>query len=105
MKISKPPCGSPTSPWELKTYGGKGARSMDLRRATLSSDNSVYAQLVSDLGPDKVKETARMMGIKSKLLGVCAETLGGLHRRRLAARRWPTPTRRSSTAATATARA
>ena len=47
-------------------------------RATLASDNSVYAQLVSDLGPDKVKETARMMGIKSKLNGFCAESLGGL---------------------------
>ena len=78
MKITKPPCGSPADPWELKTYGGKGAGTMDLRRATLASDNSVYAQLVSDLGPDKVKETARMMGIKSKLLGVCAESLGGL---------------------------
>jgi penicillin-binding protein 1A len=78
MKITKPPCGSPTSPWELKTYGGKGAGTMDLRTATLKSDNSVYAQLVSDLGPDKVKETARMMGVKSKLLGVCAESLGGL---------------------------
>jgi len=78
MKISKPPCGSPAAPWELKTYGGKGAGTMDLRTATLKSDNSVYAQLVSDLGPDKVKETARMMGIKSKLLGVCAESLGGL---------------------------
>ena len=78
MKITKPPCGSPAYPWELKTYGGKGAGTMDLRRATLASDNSVYAQLVSDLGPDKVKETARMMGIKSKLLGVCAESLGGL---------------------------
>ncbi|MDA0181057.1 transglycosylase domain-containing protein [Solirubrobacter phytolaccae] len=78
MKIAKPPCGSPTAPWELKTYGGKGAGTMDLRTATLKSDNSVYAQLVSDLGPDKVKETARMMGIKSKLLGVCAESLGGL---------------------------
>ena len=78
MKITKPPCGSPASPWELKTYGGKGAGTMDLRSATLKSDNSVYAQLVSDLGPDKVKETARMMGIKSKLIGVCAESLGGL---------------------------
>jgi penicillin-binding protein 1A len=78
MKITKPPCGSAAYPWELKTYGGKGAGTMDLRRATLASDNSVYAQLVSDLGPDKVKETARMMGIKSKLLGVCAESLGGL---------------------------
>src|SRR4051794_20959520 len=78
MKISTPPCGSPQTPWEVKTYGGKGAGTMTLHRATLASDNSVYAQLTSDLGPDKVKETARMMGIKSKLLGVCAETLGGL---------------------------
>ena len=51
---------------------------MDLHRATLRSDNSVYIQLAADLGPDKVKETARMMGIKSKLMGYCAETLGGL---------------------------
>ena len=47
-------------------------------QATLNSDNSVYTQLAADLGPDKVKETARMMGIKSKLNGYCAETLGGL---------------------------
>jgi penicillin-binding protein 1A len=78
MKITKPPCGSPATPWELKTYSGTGRGSMDLRSATLASDNSVYAQLVSDLGPDKVKETARLMGIKSKLIGVCAESLGGL---------------------------
>ena len=51
---------------------------MNLLRATLASDNSVYIQLAADLGPDKVKETARMMGIKSKLNGYCAETLGGL---------------------------
>lgn len=78
MKITKPPCGSPQVPWELKTYDNSSRGSISLRAATLSSDNSVYAQLVSDLGPDKVKETARMMGIKSKLLGVCAESLGGL---------------------------
>ncbi|MBE2317047.1 transglycosylase domain-containing protein [Solirubrobacter sp. CPCC 204708] len=78
MRITKPPCGSPQTPWELKTYSGSGAGTMDLAEATTRSDNSVYAQLVSDLGPDKVKETARLMGIKSKLLGVCAESLGGL---------------------------
>lgn len=78
MKITKPPCGSPQVPWELKTYDNSSRGSITLRSATLSSDNSVYAQLVSDLGPDKVKETARMMGIKSKLIGVCAESLGGL---------------------------
>jgi penicillin-binding protein 1A len=74
IEFTDPPC----APWEVKTYGGKGAGSMNLVRATLASDNSVYAQLTSDLGPDKVKETARMMGIKSKLNGFCAESLGGL---------------------------
>ena len=74
-KIDSPACGAP---FEIKTYGGNSGGSMDLHRATLRSDNSVYIQLAADLGPDKVKETARMMGIKSKLMGYCAETLGGL---------------------------
>ena len=69
---------APRDPWKVKTYGGTGAAASNLVRATLASDNSVYAQLTSDLGPDKVKETARMMGIKSKLNGFCAESLGGL---------------------------
>jgi penicillin-binding protein 1A len=74
-KIDSPACGAP---FEIKTYSAKGGGSMNLVRATLASDNSVYIQLAADLGPDKVKETARMMGIKSKLSGYCAETLGGL---------------------------
>ena len=78
MKLDDPPCGSPASPWEVKTYSGTGGGTMNLVSATLASDNVVYAQLTSDLGPDKVKETARMMGIKSKLNGFCAESLGGL---------------------------
>ena len=78
MTLDDPPCGSPASPWEVKTYSGSGGGTMNLVRGTLASDNIVYAQLASDLGPDKVKETARMMGIKSKLNGFCAETLGGL---------------------------
>jgi len=78
MELDDPPCGSPASPWKVKTYSGTGRGSINLVSATLASDNSVYAQLTSDLGPDKVKETARMMGIKSKLNGFCAESLGGL---------------------------
>jgi len=80
MELKDPPCGTPADPWEVKTYGGKGAGGMNLVQATLKSDNSVYAQLTADLGPDKVKETARMMGIKSTLNGFCAESLGGLER-------------------------
>ena len=35
------------------------AATMSLRQATLKSDNSVYIQLAMDLGPEKVKKTAR----------------------------------------------
>src|SRR3954449_12313349 len=81
MELKEPPCGSPGYPWEVKTYGGRGAGTLSLHQATLLSDNSVYAQLTSDLGPDKVRETARMMGIKSKLSCCCAEWGGGRENR------------------------
>jgi penicillin-binding protein 1A len=64
--------------FEIKTYSGSGAGSMTLRRATIASDNSVYIQLAMDLGPDEIKRTARAMGIRSKLNGYPAESLGGL---------------------------
>jgi penicillin-binding protein 1A len=73
--IDQPDCGAP---FDIKTYGGTSGGNMTLHQATLRSDNSVYIQLASDLGPDKVKQTARMMGITSPLHGYCAETLGGL---------------------------
>jgi penicillin-binding protein 1A len=73
--IDAPQCGAP---FDIKTYGGTGAGDLTLHQATLKSDNSVYIQLAADLGPDKVKETARMLGITSPLHGYCAETLGGL---------------------------
>ncbi len=46
--------------------------------ATLASDNTVYAQLALDLGPDSIADTAKDMGIETKLDGLPAETLGGL---------------------------
>src|SRR5829696_8153554 len=64
--------------FEIRTYGGTSGGTMSLRQGTLKSDNSVYIQLAMDLGPDNVKDTARMMGIKSTLKGYPAETLGGL---------------------------
>ncbi len=74
ITFTSPPC----APWTVKTYGGTSGGDETLHAATLRSDNSVYAQLTSDLGPDKVKETARMLGITSPLHGYCAESLGGL---------------------------
>ena len=65
-------------PWKVKTYGGTYGGSMNLVRATTQSDNTVYAQLILDVGPDAVKEAAKDLGITSKLDGYPAEGLGGL---------------------------
>ncbi len=67
-------------PIETKTYDNSYGGRMNLVRATLKSDNTVYMQLGLDLGPDAVREAARKMGIKSKLNGYPAEILGGLER-------------------------
>jgi penicillin-binding protein 1A len=64
--------------WKVKTYGGDYAGRINLTRATLRSDNTVYAQLDLDLGPKNVAHTAHMMGIQTQLDGLPAEGLGGL---------------------------
>jgi len=64
--------------WEVKTFGNSYIGSVSLTRATLSSDNTVYAQLILDLGPKKVCETAKLLGITTHLDCYPAEGLGGL---------------------------
>lgn len=71
---------TPYGPIKVKTYSNNYNGTINLVRATLSSDNSVYIQLDLDVGPDNVKQTARDMGIRSKLNGYPAEGLGGLER-------------------------
>ncbi|MBD0282535.1 MAG: transglycosylase domain-containing protein [Thermoleophilaceae bacterium] len=65
-------------PWQVKTYDGSYRGSMNLHRATLASDNTIYAQLIMDIGPRKVCQTAKLMGIQTKLDCYPAEGLGGL---------------------------
>jgi penicillin-binding protein 1A len=65
-------------PIDVSTYSDTYIGSANLVRATLASDNSIYEQLDLDLGPQKVTETARAMGIRSPLYGYPAEGLGGL---------------------------
>jgi penicillin-binding protein 1A len=74
-RIDDPACGPP---FEIKTYANESGGTMNLRTATLKSDNSVFIQLAVDLGPEEVAETARDLGIRTKLNGYCAESLGGL---------------------------
>src|SRR3954471_164150 len=64
--------------WSPQTYSNTYSGAESLTRATLHSDNSVFAQLDIDVGPDKVADTAKLMGIQSKLEGLPSEGLGGL---------------------------
>ena len=64
--------------WNVKTYDNTYLGTVNLTEATIHSDNTVYAQLDVDLGPQEVAKTAHMMGITSPLQGVPAEGLGGL---------------------------
>jgi penicillin-binding protein 1A len=51
---------------------------MTIREATQASDNTVFAQMDLDLGPENVRDTAYDMGIETKLDAVPAEGIGGL---------------------------
>jgi penicillin-binding protein 1A len=53
--------------WCVKTYANDYYGWSSIRSATLRSDNSVYAQLTLDVGPEKVAEVARRMGVRSQL--------------------------------------
>ena len=64
--------------WEVSTYGDSYSGTISLHDATLHSDNTVFAQLALDLGPESIADMAHEMGITTHLDGIPAETLGGL---------------------------
>ena len=53
--------------WCVKTYANDYYGWSSIRSATLRSDNTVYAQLTLDVGPEKVADAARRMGVRSQL--------------------------------------
>jgi penicillin-binding protein 1A len=53
--------------WCVKTYANDYYGWSSIRSATLRSDNSVYAPLTLVVGPQKVAEIARRMGVRSQL--------------------------------------
>ncbi len=53
--------------WCVRTYDSTYNGWTSISRATLRSDNTVYAQLTLDVGPDLVGETARKLGVRSPL--------------------------------------
>jgi penicillin-binding protein 1A len=50
--------------WHVTNAEGSGYGSMTLESATVNSVNTVYAQLIEQLGPQKVIEVARRMGMR-----------------------------------------
>jgi penicillin-binding protein 1A len=77
LKFNDPKYG----PIDVSTYSGTYQGRINLVKATLTSDNSVYQQLDLDLGPPAVSAAARKMGIPgSRLHDYPSEGLGGLRR-------------------------
>ncbi len=64
--------------WEVHTADEGYQGTINLQQATVASDNTVFAQLDLDMGPDRVAETAKSMGITTELDGIPAEGIGGL---------------------------
>jgi penicillin-binding protein 1A len=65
--------------YEVKTFEGTSLnKSINLVQATLTSDNTVYAQLAADLGERSITEMAYKLGVKTHLIGNPAQALGGL---------------------------
>ena len=65
-----------SEPWNVKTYDSSYYGPSTLTTSTLRSDNSVYARLTLDLGPESIVDIAHEMGIRSELQPVASIGLG-----------------------------
>jgi penicillin-binding protein 1A len=64
--------------WTVHTADEGYQGTVNLQQATVTSDNTVFAQLDLDVGPKSVAQTAKSMGITTQLDGIPAEGIGGL---------------------------
>ena len=62
--------------WTVNNYEGEALGPIDLTKAIAVSDNSVFSQLTALVGPQKVAQTARDLGITTPLQGYFAIGLG-----------------------------
>lgn len=64
------------APWVVRNYDGQGSGRMDLAEATVRSVNTVYAQLIMDVGAQPVVDLAARMGVRSTLGAFPSAALG-----------------------------
>jgi 1A family penicillin-binding protein len=79
--VSQPlsiPIPGSTKPWDVTTYSHTYLGTVSVARATLASDNTVYAQMAMDVGAAHIVDVAHRMGITSYLNADPAIALGGL---------------------------
>jgi penicillin-binding protein 1A len=76
LTITDPKCAFNGVPWDVHNYADESGGYMNLLDATAHSVNTIYAQLVDIVGPQKVAREAHKLGIRSTLKPVCSITLG-----------------------------
>jgi penicillin-binding protein 1A len=76
IEIDDPLCYTNGEPWEVGNASDSESGTFTLLSATTHSVNTVYAQVVSAVGPQAVVDVAERMGIRSDLQPVCSITLG-----------------------------
>src|SRR5439155_11719671 len=62
--------------WTVHNNADEAEGTMNLIDATAHSVNTIFAQLVTEVGPDAVVRMAHRLGIQSNLQTVCSITLG-----------------------------
>ena len=65
-----------SGPWEVENYEGTAGGSATLLEATVRSYNTVYAQLIMDIGPEKAMDMARRLGVEAPLEPYPSAVLG-----------------------------
>jgi penicillin-binding protein 1A len=63
-------------PWHVSNYADEAAGTMTLEQATVHSVNTIFAQVVTRVGPENVARMAHLLGIRSRLQPYCSITLG-----------------------------
>jgi len=76
LTIDDPRCMNASGPWQVHNYADEAAGTMPLVSAIAHSVNTIFAQVVVKVGPDRVVAVAHRMGIGSPLQPVCSITLG-----------------------------
>jgi penicillin-binding protein 1A len=66
----------PLLDWRVRTYDGTYAGTETVAAATIHSDNTVYARLALDLGPDAIAAMAQRLGVRTQLRPTASLALG-----------------------------